>query len=93
VVLGGTHVTLNPEETLAHHAVDVVCRGEGEAPQLELAEAVAGRRAYSGIASLWSTRNRSLVRNEMRDLGTFEGLSPLRQANGSSSRTCSGSSP
>ncbi len=68
VVMGGTHVTLNPEETLAHPAVDVVCRGEGEAPLLELAEAVEQGRDWSGIANLWSKRNGSVVRNEMRDL-------------------------
>lgn len=77
VVLGGTHVTLNPEETLAHPAVDVVCRGEGEAPLLELAEAVAEGREVGGIANLWSKHNGSLVRNEMRDLVTDLDSLPL----------------
>jgi anaerobic magnesium-protoporphyrin IX monomethyl ester cyclase len=68
VVLGGTHATLNPEEMLAHPEVDVVCRGEGEAPLLELAEAVDEGRDWGGIANLWSRRDGVVVRNELRDL-------------------------
>jgi radical SAM superfamily enzyme YgiQ (UPF0313 family) len=29
-VLGGTHVTLNPEQAIGAEAVDVICRGEGD---------------------------------------------------------------
>ena len=68
VVLGGTHVTLNPEETLANPAVDVICRGEGEHPLLELADAVDSGLEWSTVPNLWVKRNGSIVRNDLRDL-------------------------
>lgn len=68
VVLGGTHVTLNPEETLANPAVDVICRGEGEHPLLELAEAVDSGLDWSTVPNLWVKRNGRILRNDLRDL-------------------------
>lgn len=38
VVLGGVHPTVLPGEVLAHPAVDIVARGEGEETMLEIAE-------------------------------------------------------
>jgi len=68
VVLGGTHVTLNPEETLAHPAVDVVCVGEGEHPLLELAEAMDAGNDWSRVPNLWVKHNGTIRRNDVRDL-------------------------
>ncbi len=68
VVLGGTHVTLNPEETLAHPDVDVICLGEGEHPLLELAEAVDSGTSWSSIPNLWLKLNGETRRNDLRDL-------------------------
>ena len=68
VVLGGTHVTLNPEETLAHPDVDVICLGEGEHPLLELAEAVDSGSSWSSIPNLWLKLNGETRRNDLRDL-------------------------
>lgn len=68
VALGGTHVTLNPEETLAHPAVDVICRGEGEYPLLEFADAVDAGHDWSTIPNLWAKRGGAVVRNDLRDL-------------------------
>lgn len=39
IILGGIHPTLEPE-ILAHPAVDFLCRGEGEAPLVELLDAL-----------------------------------------------------
>ena len=68
VVLGGTHVTLNPEETIANPAVDIICRGEGEHALLELADAVDSGADWSGIPNLWVKQNGRTVRNEFRCL-------------------------
>lgn len=68
VVLGGTHPTLDPEAAMADGNVDVVCRGEGELPLAELADAVDAGADYSGIANLWVRNRDGIVRNEMRRL-------------------------
>jgi radical SAM superfamily enzyme YgiQ (UPF0313 family) len=68
IVFGGTHVTLAPEETLAHPEVDVVCLGEGEGPLAELADAIDARGHWHDIANLWVKTDGRIVRNELRDL-------------------------
>ena len=70
VVFGGTHVTLNPEAAFADPHVDVVCRGEGEHPLAELADAVAAGRSFDEIPNLWVRRGGTVVRNDLRDLVT-----------------------
>lgn len=44
VVVGGLHPTFSPEQVLSHPGVDYACLGEGEAPLLELVEALAAGR-------------------------------------------------
>lgn len=44
VVVGGLHPTFSPEQVLSHPGIDYVCLGEGEAPLLELVEALAAGR-------------------------------------------------
>jgi len=68
VILGGTHVTLNPEETLANPGVDVICRGEGEHALLELADALDSGADWSGVPNLWVKKNGHTVRNDFRCL-------------------------
>jgi len=68
VILGGTHVTLNPDESLAPPAIDVVCIGEGEYPMAELADALSRGQDFSGIGNLWLKKNGRVVKNEIRNL-------------------------
>jgi len=68
VVLGGTHVTLNPEETLANSDVDVICLGEGEHALLELAEALDSGIDWGRVPNLWVKQNGKVLRNDLRDL-------------------------
>ena len=63
VVLGGTHATLDPEESIADPNVDVICRGEGEFP---LAEDAGDD--FTTIANLWVKTDDGIIRNEMRNL-------------------------
>ena len=44
IVAGGLHPTFSPEAVLAHPGIDYVCLGEGEAPLLDLIEALATGR-------------------------------------------------
>jgi len=68
VVFGGTHVTLDPEESIADPSVDVICRGEGELPLAELADAVDRGGDYTSIANLWVKTETGVIRNEMGNL-------------------------
>ncbi len=67
-IMGGTHVTLNPEESIAQPALDAICRGEGEHPLLELAEALDRGGEYRAIPNLWIKADGQVTRNEVRDL-------------------------
>ena len=54
VVWGGVHPTLLPEQTIQHHLVDVVIRGEGELPSLGLADNLKkGNKDFSNIDGLY----------------------------------------
>jgi radical SAM superfamily enzyme YgiQ (UPF0313 family) len=61
-------VTLDPEESIADPSVDVICRGEGELPLAELADAVDRGEGYTSIANLWVKSEEGVIRNEMRNL-------------------------
>jgi len=63
-ICGGVHATLMPEEVLAFEGIDMICRGEGEYPMLELAE----DSGPFGIRNLWTKRDGVIVRNELRPL-------------------------
>lgn len=52
VVLGGVHVTLNPEESI--ETADMICIGEGEAALPELARRLRDGRSIHDIAGLWT---------------------------------------
>lgn len=51
-VIGGPHVTLNPDDAIAG-GFDAVCIGEGEQATVELVEQLASGRSPGGIANLW----------------------------------------
>jgi len=67
-VFGGTHITLNPEEVIQDSAVDIICRGEGEYPMADLADAINHQEDYSRIKNLWVKKASEIKRNEIRDL-------------------------
>jgi len=67
-ICGGIHATLNPEEVIGFDGIDVVCRGEGEYPVLELADDL-GR---TDIGNLWVKRDGDTIKNPLRPL-----ISPL----------------
>lgn len=67
-VMGGTHVTLNPEESIAKPPLDIICRGEGEYPLTELAAAIDRGQDYRAIRNLWVKSGGVITRNEVRNL-------------------------
>ncbi len=68
VIMGGTHITLNAEETIANPEVDAICVGEGEFPMKELADAIGRNQDYRGIKNLWFRIDGEIVRNDVRNL-------------------------
>ena len=67
-VFGGPHVTMFPEESIREDCVDIICRGEGEIPLIELINAIENNEDYSKIENLWVKKDGEIVRNEIRDL-------------------------
>lgn len=63
IVLGGVHPTARPDEVLAHPAVDVVVRGEGEQTMLALAQG-APWAEVSGLS--WRRADGAVVHNPDR---------------------------
>jgi radical SAM superfamily enzyme YgiQ (UPF0313 family) len=53
IVMGGPHVTLLPEETLASSPdVDVIVRGEGDVTAIELLQAIENNRPLNSVAGI-----------------------------------------
>lgn len=66
VIWGGIHPTIAPEECIQH--VDMLCRGEGEAAMLELAQRIEKGQSIENIGSLWVKTGDGVIRNEIRPL-------------------------
>lgn len=67
-VFGGPHPTFFPEY-IEEAGVDAVCRGEGEYPLLEFADAVDGNTGYYSVQNFWfKLPDGSIQKNGVRDL-------------------------
>lgn len=53
IVLGGPHIDIYPEQTLAHPEFDYLVAGEGESAMVEICKMRAGKLAPQDIAGLW----------------------------------------
>lgn len=68
IVLGGPHPTFFPD-VLRHEGIDIICRGEGEAAMVELADALSASRDISAIPNLWvKDGSGQITRNDVRPL-------------------------
>ena len=67
-VLGGIHVTLNPESVLSAGVFDYLCIGEGEKPMVELCNALELKQETEHIHNIWSIQDGSVKKNPVRDL-------------------------
>jgi len=65
LICGGPHPTLNPEETLGTDGIDIICRGEGELPLIELCSRLEKGKDYTDIPNLWIKRNGGVIQNEI----------------------------
>lgn len=64
ICFGGIHPTAVPDEVLALPDVDVVLRGEGEFPLMELYRCVKSGRDYAQVPGLSYRRNGKVVHND-----------------------------
>ncbi|MFC1576149.1 B12-binding domain-containing radical SAM protein [Candidatus Omnitrophota bacterium] len=65
LIIGGPHVSLNPEETIQDN-FDALCIGEGEYPTLELVSQLEEGKVSSGISNLWVKRASGVEKNPTR---------------------------
>ncbi len=69
VICGGIHPTIAPEESLSVAGIDVICRGEGEAPLLELCQKLENKEDISDIPNLWSKKDDgTIIKNSLRPI-------------------------
>lgn len=64
IIWGGIHPTIAPEPCLEY--ADMVCVGEGEAPMLELVQAMESNHSINGIANIWIRTKDQIIRNDPR---------------------------
>ncbi|MFA6142100.1 MAG: radical SAM protein [Candidatus Omnitrophota bacterium] len=64
-LIGGPHVSLNPESCIAA-PFDAICVGEGEEATLELVKQLEGNIAPSGISNLWIRKGGNFEKNITR---------------------------
>ncbi len=67
LLIGGPHVSLNPEEVLSED-FDALCIGEGEYPTLELASQLEKGTVPFGIPNLWIKHGSETEKNSPRPL-------------------------
>ena len=67
VIVGGPHPTFFPQ-MIEEPSIDFICRGEGEYPMLDLANALSKGEDYTLIPNLWIKKDARIIRNEIRPL-------------------------
>lgn len=68
-ICGGVHPTLNPEDAIAAEGLDMICRGEGEQPLLELVSRLESGENSDDIQNLWIKRaHGQVIKNPLRPI-------------------------
>ena len=66
VVWGGIHPTLYPESCI--DIADILCLGEGEGALKDLVTSIRHGEDYHHIENLWTKKNGTVIKNQMRPL-------------------------
>ncbi|MHA2282348.1 MAG: radical SAM protein [Promethearchaeota archaeon] len=67
-ICGGIHPTIAPEESITPEGIDMICRGEGEAPLTELCNKMVSNEEFVDTPNLWFKRNGEIIRNPLRPI-------------------------
>jgi radical SAM superfamily enzyme YgiQ (UPF0313 family) len=67
-ICGGIHPTIAPEESIRLEGMDMICRGEGEAPLVELCEKMENGGEITSIRNLWIKSGEAVIKNPLRPL-------------------------
>lgn len=67
-LFGGVHPTLAPEDAINTPGVDILCRGEGEYPLLDLVRALETSSDFTRIPGLWVRNGDTIHQNPIRPL-------------------------
>lgn len=67
-ICGGIHPTIAPEEVINVEGIDMICRGEGEHPLVELCGRMENKEDISNIQNIWLRKNGGIVKNHLRPL-------------------------
>jgi anaerobic magnesium-protoporphyrin IX monomethyl ester cyclase len=74
IIIGGPHPTLFPD-VIDEPSIDIICRGEGEFPLMELLAALDKKEPITGIPNLWVKDGGKVHKNPLRPL-----IDPLDEA-------------
>ncbi|MEM2345497.1 MAG: radical SAM protein, partial [Archaeoglobaceae archaeon] len=67
VILGGVHISFEPEKAVSNDFVDAVCIGEGEETIVEVAERVEAGKTLEGVKGIYYKEEGKLRKNEPRN--------------------------
>ncbi len=67
-ICGGIHPTIAPEESIQIEGMDMICRGEGENPLVELCNKMENREEIINISNLWIKSGGAIIKNPLRPL-------------------------
>ncbi len=65
IIAGGYDITFLPQ-IIEHSDLDIICRGEGEKPLVELCERIDASQDYNNIPNLWVKHENQIFKNNMR---------------------------
>lgn len=70
ILWGGIHPTLSPDESIQY--ADIVCRGEGELPLLDMGRAIDRGNSFESIPNLWVRKEGEVFKNDLRPLNDLD---------------------
>lgn len=66
-VVGGVHVTVDPDSVIAEEAVDYICVGEGDEALPELVEKLENGHDIYDIKNIWFKQDGRIIKNPVRE--------------------------
>jgi len=74
IIVGGAHVSADPQILLNHPGIDFVIQGEGEISIVEFIRSWRGEKEFSDVPKLGFKKNSELILNEMENSIPIENL-------------------